>query len=182
MGSYFTKYNKKDININNELNKLIKEQVFNIIDENNDNIITKEEFNNWNKKMHSKIDKIKNKNKKIISQFEKTLEDKNKEIIELQTYIQTLEKTQEELQEANNILMESKPSNEQIKSIISKTKIRQYVKEILKNEKININGIPDKIEEAIYTNVIYIVMQLINNTTKNAELNVINHTFRIVVS
>lgn len=183
MGGLFSKTTPEYQIINSDLNRLIKDQVYEVIDQNNDNIISRDEFDSWNYEMRENINKIKNKNKEIITQFEKSIADKNKEIDELKNYIQTLEQIKEELQESNNKLSnQSDYKTEEIKSIISKVKVRQYVKKILEDERININGIPDRIEEAIYTNVIYIVMQMISDITQDSQLKFINHNFRVVVS
>lgn len=183
MGGLFSKPTQEYQIINSDLNRLIKDQVFTLIDQNNDNIITRDEFDSWNYEMRENINKIKNKNKEIITQFEKSIADKNKEINELKNYIQTLEQTTEELQKSNNKLSnQSDYKTEEIKSIINKVKVRQYVKKILKDEQININGMPDRIEQSIYTNIIYIIMQMISDITQDSQLKFINHNFRVVIN
>ena len=183
MGGLFSKPTQEYQIINSDINRLIKDQVFTLIDQNNDNIISRDEFDSWNYEMRENINKIKNKNKEIITQFEKSIADKNKEINELKNYIQTLEQTTEELQKSNNKLSnQSDYKTEEIKSIINKVKVRQYVKKILKDEQININGMPDRIEQAIYTNIIYIIMQMISDITQDSQLKFINHNFRVVIN
>jgi len=183
MGGLFSKPTQEYQIINSDLNRLIKDQVYQVIDQNNDNIISRDEFDSWNYEMRENINKIKNKNKEIITQFEKSIADKNKEINELKNYIQTLEQTTEELQKSNNKLSnQSDYKTEEIKSIINKVKVRQYVKKILKDEQININGMPDRIEQAIYTNIIYIIMQMISDITQDSQLKFINHNFRVVIN
>ena len=183
MGGLFSKTTPEYQIINSDLNRLIKDQVYQVIDQNNDNIISRDEFDSWNYEMRENINKIKNKNKEIITQFEKSIADKNKEINELKNYIQTLEQTTEELQKSNNKLSnQSDYKTEEIKSIINKVKVRQYVKKILKDEQININGMPDRIEQAIYTNIIYIIMQMISDITQDSQLKFINHNFRVVIN
>lgn len=178
MGNPFSKSNKEGYQfIENDLNTLVKNHVFAIIDKNNDNTVSKQEFDEWNEIMNNNISKINNK-------FEQTISDKDKEIKLLKGYINGLEQDKEELEKYNQQLLlnfEHGIQPEIVKSIISKTKVRQYVKKILQDENINIKHFPDSIEEAIYTNVIYMVLKIINNFTECAEINIIDHKFRIVV-
>ena len=175
MGNIFS--NKQS----DDFNKLI----FDIIDKNKDNNVSKDEFNEWNNIMHNKINKINNKNKIIIKQFEQTITDKDLEIEKLKLYIKSIEEDKEELIINNQQLVTNLKNNnhdQNIKSIISKSKVREYVKKILKDENINIKHLPDSIEESIYTNVIYIVMNMIGNVTDSAQMNLLNHNFRIIIN
>lgn len=176
MGNLF---GKKEL-IGSELDELIDERIFSIIDKNNDNIVSKEEFNIWNENTKNKISKIKNKYDKIIKNFEQTLSDKDNEIDNLRLVIKNLEDDKSELQELvnNNIQID----NVVQQNIISKNKIREYVKDVLKNENINIKHFPDYVEETIYTNVLYLVFKMITYVSDNSELNIVNHKLKFVIN
>lgn len=183
MGNPFSKKYDGYQLIDNDLNNLIQNQVFTILDQNKDNIVTKDEFDNWNESMQNRIQKIKDKNKIIINQFKQNIAEKDQEIERLKIYIENLEQDKNELEKINLSLAKNETIKpEIIKSIISKAKVRQYVKKILQDENINIKHFPDAIEEAIYTNVIYMVLKMINNLTEKSEINIVDHTFRIVIN
>lgn len=162
------------------IDKIIYEK----IDQNNDGVVTREEFSEWKNKYKKKMEKlIKDSENTIKDQFRETIVAKDAQIQELKRKLHMSEKAYAELEHQNINLIENTDniSSEDIKSIISKTKIRKYVNEIIENEDINIKGLPDSIEKAIYRNVMHIVLILIDKIAQQATFDVFGHEMRVII-
>lgn len=62
-----------------------------------------------------------------------------------------------------------------IQRTISKSKIKDYVEAMLNDPNINIYGFPDAIERQLYTNMITLLLHVLNNALQNAEIHLFNH-------
>jgi hypothetical protein len=188
---------------NNLINKIICDKIYDKIDDNNDGIITREELNKWTENYKNSILKLKKHNKKEMNKNEQKLNEikqkvqslnevlyiKNNEITELQKKIKCIQAKKEEL-EKNNIILLNKLddntiindiSNNNIQSVISTTKVDEYVSYILENNILNFEYIPDWIERPIYKNTILIILNLFDLMAKGATVNLLGHRFRLIV-
>lgn len=64
----------------------------------------------------------------------------------------------------------------------SRVVIRQYVDDLLKDENVNITGFPDFLEKKIYTNIVTLIVTIIDKVLSSAELRLLNHRISIDVS
>lgn len=175
------------------IDKLIDNKLYTKIDLDDNGILTRNEFDEWisdyKHKMNGMINKVKqeseNKIDTLKQQFQESMAEKNAKISELQCIIKTLQSTNNELEQYNKKLIQNvnNPNNcPDLKSIISKTKINEYVNEILENEKINISGLPDAIEKAIYKNVIRIILLVIDKLADKAKIDLFGHEMRLIIT
>ena len=66
-------------------------------------------------------------------------------------------------------------------SLVSKALISDYVDEIVANENINIKGLPDVVEKAIYKNVLLLIMVILEKTSKNSQIGLFGHKVHITI-
>lgn len=64
---------------------------------------------------------------------------------------------------------------------INKLKIDEFIEELLKNENINLEYIPDSLEKKIYKNIFYIVFSLLIDITNNTKISLVGHEITIVI-
>jgi len=57
--------------------------------------------------------------------------------------------------------------------------LKSYVKDILKDDKVNFDIIPDNVEEKIYVNCLKLFLGMITNGLKNSEIKFLNHSLKL---
>lgn len=90
-------------------------------------------------------------------------EKEQKEREEREKYIRNLELKLEQ--------SESKPKKPQL----SKALVDEFVDEMLKDENVNISGLPDFIERRVYANVIIMMMSMIDKVLESTHIQFMNH-------
>jgi hypothetical protein len=65
-------------------------------------------------------------------------------------------------------------SNEEINELL-----KLYVRDMLKDDNINSNIIPDYIEEKIYVNCLKLCMGMLSNGLENSQINLLNKKFKL---
>lgn len=173
------------------IEKLVNDKVYEYMDANKDGIVTHNEFSKWKigykKSMNKIITKLQKENtqkiNKIQENFNQTIEAKDAEIKELKNKLKYINHQNDELENNNSQLLKGITDNDNrnIQSIISKTKIAEYVDEILKNDTLNLERVPDWIEKPIYKNVLLIVLHIIDKISKEATVELFGHKMRIVM-
>ena len=66
-------------------------------------------------------------------------------------------------------------------SKLSKDKIDEFVDELLKNENINLEYVPDSIEKKIYKNVFSMIFSLLIDVSNNTKITFIGHEITITI-
>jgi hypothetical protein len=66
-------------------------------------------------------------------------------------------------------------------SKLSKDKIDEFIEELLKNENINLQYLPDSIEKKIYKNVFSMIFSILIDVTNNTKISVIGHEITITI-
>jgi len=200
MGAVFSNNNNNDYdvlktefkNYKQDINELIEAKLYEKIDSNNDGVVTHTEFDIWKdeykQRMNNMIDDVKRESEvkieTIKDQFRENLAAKDAKIKNLENMLNAVKSTNQELEKYNIELIQGMKNPSQcpeLKSIISKTKINEYVNEILENEDINISGLPDSIEKAIYKNVIRIILIIMDKMTDKATFDLLGHELRLVI-
>ena len=64
------------------------------------------------------------------------------------------------------------------KDNISEEIIEKFIEDILKDQKINIEYLPDAVEKKIYKNVLLLVFALLNKTLDNTSIKFIGHEIK----
>lgn len=64
---------------------------------------------------------------------------------------------------------------------VSQDKIKEFVSKMLQDKNINIRYLPDSIEERIYTNVLTILLSLMENVIEDISIKLIGHEVRITL-
>lgn len=64
-------------------------------------------------------------------------------------------------------------------SVISNGAISRFVDELLADPNINIYYMPDSIEKALYTNILKIVLSLVQKSLNHTNLDIIGHEFKM---
>ncbi len=192
MGNIFNKVLRND-SLNNyaELRHDL-DSLYHVIDKNHDNVVTKDEMENWaegHKKDLEKLEKerikLSNKLKKVQNEYKDQLAKKEEENIKLKQDLETAKQKAEELHHYVDTLLEqidtgSIPESK-IHSIISINKIDKYVEEMLKNENINIRGFPDSIEKAIYKNVFRLILLILSQISEKTGVDIIGHHIGLII-
>lgn len=181
MGGLFSKEDKYE-ELKDEINHLIDDKIYARIDMDQNGIVTHNEFDKWKDEYKKAVTKIKRENEKLKKQFHESLAKKDAKIKELNATVDTLMYENERLEKYNAKLIKGVEPSGELKSIISKTKINEYVNEILENENINIKGLPDGIERAVYKNVIRIILIVLDKMAKQTEVEVLGHKMRIIIN
>ncbi len=143
----------------------------NIADNNNDGIVTREEFDNW----VSHFD----------SNYKDAVEKKEREIIEANLKITDLEKQIESLTEllnkknasrSNNSIIYAKRENPNLnEDELSQIRIDEMVDDLLKDENINIKYFPDWVEKQLYRNVLSLCINLMDSVLDTTNINFMGH-------
>lgn len=106
--------------------------------------------------------------------------------------IRTIKKQLEKLSDDNlhqqNILLKNlclllencKETNHE--SIISTEILIDYINILLKNEKVNINYLPDSVEKQIYYNTFSLLLNMLSETLKNTKINFFGHDIKIIIT
>ena len=206
MGSFFSK-NKKitKFDILKEEFEYLKSKISDF-DKNDDGIISKDEFENWNKVHSNKISKIKTKytaqiedlNLHFSQQLDSvkeivktSCEEKyNTELMDQKIQLEASLKKIKELEDHITFLSEPKTEmcsfiigEDDIKndSTLSTKRINEIVEKLLSNEKVNIKLLPDGIERQIYRNVISLAMELIKETLSTSKISFMGHEIKFIV-
>jgi len=79
----------------------------------------------------------------------------------------------------NNILTDL-PSQSVVEC--SKEAIEQFVQQLLKDEDINIGLLPDCIEQKIYTNVIKLIVSILDKLLASCQVSLLNHKITFDIS
>ena len=155
------------------------------VDRNNDNIVTKDEMDEWSIKYKDALAKNKKKIKIIQNQFKERLAAKETEINDLHSELKTEQHNNAQLKQQLDTLLEHIDTGnidpDELESVISSAKINHYVDEILANEGINIKGFPDAIEKAIYKNVFKIILLVLAKLTEKVDVDILGHNLRLIV-
>ena len=72
-------------------------------------------------------------------------------------------------------------SHDEVKDTEADTAIDNFVDKILANKNCNVSWIPDKIEKAMYRNVMHLVIGYIESITESVEIKVANHKITIAM-
>lgn len=201
MGNFLGKNNSNNKIYKNEFNELKKrlddlEQV----DKNKDGIISKEEFVQWKENQYIEIESFKvHLENEMNGKYQQILLDSERKLNELRDENKELNKRLEALKNINKIL-ENKFRNQPINlennlknsitdetlneirknelSELSKIKIEQFVSQLLADEDVNIKYLPDFVEEQIYKNVFTILISLMENIFKTADIQFMGHSLK----
>ena len=176
------------------------------LDRNGDGFVSRREMQEWLEKEKKEIEQFKTSiQANTISQFhadsllrERELNDVKMKMLELQKQNDKLSAINDDLEvrlenskknlisknlsksmDSNNLIENSDSVSEKAKlSDISKTRIADYVNKMLKDNAINSKLIPDYIERKIYTNVIGLVIGLIDNMVDNTSIRFMDHELK----
>jgi len=196
---------------NNLLNKIISEKIYEKIDINDDNddgscsggIVTRDELKKWEINYKNSILKLKKKNdrkmkknekefneiKNTVNKLNELLIKKDNEILELEKKIKCMQNKKDELEKNNITLLNqlnatdklNDINNKMIESVISSTKVDEYVSFLLDNKILNLEYVPDWIEKPIYKNVILIVLNIFDRMAQGATINLLGHRMRVII-
>ena len=90
-----------------------------------------------------------------------------------------LKKNNQELTEKNKLLEEKLNSYENPTFKLDNKKINEIVEGLLSNKNINVGLLPDSIESKLYENVIKIVLSILQETLKNAKIDLLGHEIKM---
>jgi chromosome segregation ATPase len=195
MGNYFSKTTTTVDTRYNELQQQL-DGLFARLDANHDNVVTQDEMEAWTQQHKRALGKLKQQKKDLQAEikeiqdaFRESLSAKDLEIQRLQSEL-TLEKQhREQLESQNRQLIRVMDEDDDFglhnhvaQSVISSTLISQYVDEILRNENINIDYLPDSVEKAIYKNVLRLLLLLIDKVGEKTTIDLFGHKLRVIVT
>ena len=178
--------NSKFLQFNDEL-KNLKEEMQNLkkMDQNNDGIITKEEFLAWKESQKHDMEKLKvkieekvnEKYSELLAKRETELQDASGKIQELQRQIESLKTINENLEKDLANAKENK--NDIVNKVqlqeLSQQKIDEFVEKLLNNKNVNIGYLPDFVERQIYKNVFSLLLGILDNTLTSTKINFMGH-------
>lgn len=78
----------------------------------------------------------------------------------------------------------SKPNNNNIeekKDTINEDSIKKYVKELLKDNKINSSIIPDVLEERIYEDILGKIVEILKQVLTNAKIELLGQEIHFII-
>jgi len=79
----------------------------------------------------------------------------------------------------NQRLVAKRKRNDQKQNLLSKQKIQQFVNKLLEDENVNIRYLPDVVEKQIYTNVLTIVMELLEHLVEDLNISFMGHNIKM---
>ena len=194
MGSLFSKSNSSDERY--EQLRLELDNLFARLDTNNDNVVTQDELVGWTEQHKRDLDELKDQKqtleqelKSIQESFRENLATKELRIQQLESELSMERLLKDNLEKQNRSLIKMMDEDDDLgfhspiaQSVISSTLISEYVDEILKNENINIDYLPDSVEKAIYKNVLRLILHLIDEVGEKTTLDLFGHKLRVIVT
>ena len=142
----------------------------NIADNNNDGIVTREEFDNWVNHFDSNYkDAVEKKEREIITANLK-IEDLEHQIESLTDILNKKEKKKQ-----NNIIYAKREVPNPNEDELSEIRINEMVDDLLKDENINIKYFPDWVEKQLYRNVLSLCINLMDSVLDTTNINFMGH-------
>lgn len=104
------------------------------------------------------------------------LANNDNELNELRMENTALRRINEQLEQRLCSKSVSVKEKESVKSV----DVEQYIDELLQDESINIQYLPDIIERQLYRNVLGLTVNLLRKISQDTSLNVLGHSIRLV--
>jgi hypothetical protein len=111
------------------------------------------------------------KNKQLIAQLQQDNKTLN---ICLKATRQSLEESNNEIKSLLAQIVQNKKRKEEMKEK-SKQLIHEFVQDLLKNDKVNIKGLPDCIEKKIYENILNMLIGTLDKVLESTDIKLLNH-------
>ena len=179
--------NSKVLQINDEL-KSLREEMQNLkkMDQNNDGVITKDEFLAWKESQKNDMEKLKvkieekvnEKYSELLSKRETELQEASNQIQELHRQIESLktinENLEKELSEAKTSKEDPLTAKVQLQEL-SQQKIDDFVEKLLNDKNVNIGYFPDFVERKLYKNIFTLLLGILDNTLSSTKINFMGH-------
>lgn len=179
--------NSKVLQINDEL-KSLREEMQNLkkMDQNNDGVITKDEFLAWKESQKNDMEKLKvkieekvnEKYSELLSKRETELQEASNQIQELHRQIESLktinENLEKELSEAKTSKEDPLTAKVQLQEL-SQQKIDDFVEKLLNDKNVNIGYFPDFVERKLYKNIFTLLLGILDNTLTSTKINFMGH-------
>lgn len=178
--------NSKILQIDDEL-KNLKEEMQNLkkMDQNNDGIITKNEFMSWKESQKQDMnelkvkieEKVNEKYSELLAKRETELQDATGKIQELYRQIESLKIMNDNLKKELSDVQNN--NNDTVNKVqlqeLSQQKIDEFVEKLLNNKNVNIGYLPDFVERQIYKNVFSLLLGILDNTLTSTKINFMGH-------
>lgn len=130
------------------------------------------------KELESKYDNVRQYLKQIEQEKEQLQTDismSEQLLMELESKMKQLSDQQEEMKRQQDEQAERKRLERQTEKEVSKAMIQSFVKEMLEDKDININGFPDAIERKMYENVFTILIGIMDKLLQSSSVRFFNH-------
>lgn len=164
------------------------------VDKDGDGIISKKEFEIWAKEQQNALKNF--KEDIVLSEKQKYLEkliDKDFEIKNLKKELKSLKRhngklfeemkrsREKKLDKVTEVVDTSskKSQSQETVEILSEEQIKIFVEELLTDENINIEYLPDWVERKLYINIFNILIGLIKKSAESTSINFIGHKINL---
>lgn len=172
---------KSSANYDQQISEL-KQQIENmqVIDTNNDGVVSKEEFNHW---LNNDFENLKVVLKK--EGYTEATRDINDMKLKIESLEQINKELEEKLKEKNKMIQKlgSNIKNDQdvdnLIKLLSNEKIDKYVEDLLEDENINIKYLPDYVEKQIYRNIFKFMFKMMNKVLGTLSFELIGHKLNV---
>lgn len=97
---------------------------------------------------------------------------------EVHSLKEKLQKSNEKVrlyEEQNQQNKQEESEKQKKENLLSKQQIHDFVDELIKDENINIRFLPDHVEKQIYTNILIILMQIIQHSVEDLKVSFMGH-------
>jgi len=166
---------------------LLKDRIQNLeaYDKNRDGLISKEEFENWQKTQAEELEIFR---QKIITMKDREYSEK---LNDLKKQLETLKNINQDLNQKlvkqtttidvleNTLQAEGKVDPLDLKNALfsqnSKERIQEVVERMIQNDAVNIDYLPDFVEKQLYQNVFTILLGLVNELVEGSSIELLGH-------